>query len=135
MPKITTSGYDLLKPNEYVLEVTAAKPIVGEYGPQLRLDLVVVGGDADGMTMVDYCGRGEDGSIKDGSKAWTIFEACLGRQLTPNEALDTDDLVGKRFQARVAVRSSGNGNRVEHGTVGPAGGMGGQAWEDISFDV
>ncbi len=125
MPKLMTSGYDALDPGVYVLEVISADLAVSEFGPQLRLDLKVVGGEADGATMVDYSARGEDGSIRVGSKAWSIFEACLGRRLQQNEALDTDDIVGRRFRARVAIRSSGNGCRVEHGTVGPVGGLGG----------
>jgi hypothetical protein len=49
------------------------------YGPQIALKLKVMGGEHDGHTFTDYANRDEDtGQIKQGSKAWSIFEACLG---------------------------------------------------------
>src|SRR5829696_6367323 len=57
--------------------------------------------------------------VEAGTKAWDIFEACLNTRLSPDEELDTDDLVGKRFHAMVSVKKTGKGNRTEHGTIGP----------------
>jgi hypothetical protein len=57
--------------------------------------------------------------VKVGTKAWDIFEACLNTRLSPDEELDTDDLLGKRFHAMVSVKKTGKGNRTEHGTIGP----------------
>jgi hypothetical protein len=48
-----------------------------------------------------------------------FFQACLNQQLAPDEELDTDDLIGKRFEAMVSVKKTGKGNRTEHGTIGP----------------
>ncbi len=57
--------------------------------------------------------------MKVGTKAWDVFEACLDAPLSPDVELDTEDLIGKRFQAIVSVKKTGKGNRTEHGTIGP----------------
>src|SRR3712207_8075378 len=46
------------------------------------------------------------------SKAWDIFEACLDTRLTPDEELDTEDLIGRRFHAMVSLKKTGKGNRT-----------------------
>jgi hypothetical protein len=118
MAKLTAQGHKLLDPGQYVLEVVEAEPI-DRYGPQLKLRLRVAQGMREGFEFVDYSRRGTENGIKVGTKAWDIFEACLDRHLVPDEELDTDELIGKRFQAMVAVKKSGKGNRTEHGTIGP----------------
>jgi hypothetical protein len=118
MAKLTAQGYDLLEPGHYALEVVEAEP-VNEYGPQLKLRLRVAEGEHKGFEFVDYPNRGAEDGVKVGTKAWDIFEACLNRRLSPDEELDTDDLVGKRFHAMVSAKNTGKGNRTEHGTIGP----------------
>jgi hypothetical protein len=118
MAKLTAQGHELLDPGRYVLEVVEAEP-VDEYGPQLKLRLRVAEGEREGFEFVDYPNRGADDGVKVGTKAWDIFEACLNTRLSPEEELDTDDLVGKRFHAMVSVKKTGKGNRTEHGTIGP----------------
>ena len=56
--------------------------------------------------------------MKVGTKAWDIFEACLNRRLAPDEELDTENLIRKRFEAMVVAKKTGKGNRTEHGTIG-----------------
>jgi hypothetical protein len=118
MSKLSTHGYELLNPGRYVLEVLEAEPI-NEFGPQLRLRLRVAEGEHKGFEFVDYPNRGIEDGLKVGTKAWDIFEACLSKRLSPDEELDTDDLIGKRFEAMVSVKKTGKGNRTEHGTIGP----------------
>ena len=118
MAKLTAQGYELLPPGHYVLEIVEAEP-VDEYGPQLKLRLRVAEGEYEGFEFIDYPNRGAEDGVKVGTKAWDIFEACLNTRLAPDEELDTDDLVGKRFQAMVSVKKTGKGNRTEHGTIGP----------------
>jgi hypothetical protein len=118
MAKLTTQGYELLDPGRYVLEVVEAEA-VNDYDPQLKLRLRVAEGAHKGFEFMDYPNRGAENGVKVGTKAWDIFEACLNTRLSPNEELDTDDLVGKWFQAMVAVKKTGKGNRTEHGTIGP----------------
>ena len=107
-----------MDPGRYVLEVVEAEP-VDEYGPQLRLRLRVAEGEHEGFEFVDYPNRGAENGVKVSTKAWDVFQACLNTHLAPDEELDTDDLIGKRFQAMVSVKKTGKGNRTEHGTIGP----------------
>jgi hypothetical protein len=116
--KLSAQGYELLNPGQYVLEVMEAEP-VNEYGPQLKLRLRVAEGENEGFEFVDYPNRGAEDGVKIGTKAWDIFQACLDTSLSPDEELDTDDLIGKRFQALVSVKKTGKGNRTEHGSIGP----------------
>ena len=118
MAKLTAQGYELLDTGRYVLEVVEAEP-VNEYGPQLKLKLRVAEGEYEGFAFVDYPNRGADDGVKVGTKAWDIFEACLNQRLAPDEELDTDDLIGRKFEAMVSVKKTGKGNRTEHGTIGP----------------
>jgi hypothetical protein len=90
------------------------------YGPQIYLKLKVVGGEHDGHTFNDYASRDEDtGQIKQGSKAWTVFEACLSRDFHKQPGVSLESLVGKQFVAQVAQTRTGSRNKVEFGTVGP----------------
>ena len=118
MAKLMAQGYELLDPGRYVLEVLEAEA-VNEYGPQLKLKLRVTEGEHEGFEFTDYPNRGAENGVKVGTKAWDVFEACLNTQLAEDESLDTDDLVGKKFEAMVSVKKTGKGNRTEHGTLGP----------------
>ena len=90
------------------------------YGPQLYLKLKVLGGEHDGHTFNDYCSRDEDtGQVKQGSKAWSIFEACLGRDFHKRSGVSLESLVGKQFVAQVTQTRTGSRNKVEFGTIGP----------------
>ena len=118
MAKLRAQGYELLPPGRYVLEVVEAEA-VNEYGPQLKLRLRVAEGEHEGFEFTDYPNRGAEDGLKVGTKAWDIFEACLNARLAPDEELDTEDLIGKRFEAMVVTKKTGKGNRTEHGTIGP----------------
>jgi hypothetical protein len=101
------------------LEVLAADT-ADTYGPQIGLKLKVVGGEYEGHTFMDYANRDEDtGQIKQGSKAWSIFEACLGRDFHKRPGISLEILVGKQFMGQVTQTRTGSRNKVEHGTVGP----------------
>jgi hypothetical protein len=117
MTKLATQGYELLDPSRYVLQVVEAEP-VDDFGPQLRLRLRIDEGEHKGFEFVDYPNRGVKDGVKISTKAWDIFEACLNKRLSPDEELDTDDLIGKRLEAMVSVKKTGKGNRTEHGTIG-----------------
>jgi hypothetical protein len=101
------------------LEVLAAEK-AETYGLQIALKLKVVGGEHDGHTFMDYANRDEDtGRIKQGSKAWTIFEACMGRDFHKKPGVSLESLVGKQFVAQVTQTRTGSRNKVEFGTIGP----------------
>ena len=90
------------------------------YGPQMYLKLKVVGGEHDGHTFNDYSSRDEDtGQIKQGSKAWSIFEACLGRDFYKQPGVSLNSLVGKQFMGQVTQTKTASRNKVEFGTIGP----------------
>jgi hypothetical protein len=90
------------------------------YGPQIGLKLKVIGGEHDGHAFMDYANRDEDtGQVKQGSKAWSIFEACLGRGFHKRHGISLESLLGKQFMAQVTQTRTGSRNKVEHGTVGP----------------
>jgi hypothetical protein len=101
------------------LEVLAAEK-AETYGLQIALKLKLMGGAHDGHTFIDYANRDEDtGQIKQGSKAWSIFEACLGHDFYKRPGVSLDSLVGKQFIAQVTQTRTGSRNKVEFGTVGP----------------
>jgi hypothetical protein len=90
------------------------------YGPQIGLKLKVLGGEHEGHTFTDYANRDEDtGQVKQGSKAWSIFEACLGRDFHKRPDVSLESLIGKQFMGQVTQTRTGSRNKVEHGTVGP----------------
>ena len=90
------------------------------YGPQIYLKLKVVGGEHDGHVFNDYSSRDEDtGQVKQGSKAWSIFEACLGRDFYKKPGVSLASLVNKQFIAQVTQTKTASRNKVEFGTVGP----------------
>jgi hypothetical protein len=100
------------------LEVIAADK-ADTYGPQIYLKLKVVGGEHDGHQFNDYSNRDEDtGQIKQGSKAWSIFEACLGQDFHKKPGVSLESLVGKQFIGQITQTRTGSRNKVEHGTVG-----------------
>jgi hypothetical protein len=112
-PKVT------LEPGNQRLEVISVEK-TETYGPQLAIKLRVVGGEHGDYTFTDYANRDEDtGRINQGSKAWTIYEACLGKDFH-EKIKGLDAVVGKEFMARVETTKTGSRNKVEHGTVGPA---------------
>ena len=101
------------------LEVLSAET-ADTYGPQIGLKLKVVGGEHEGHTFMDYANRDEDtGQVKQGSKAWSIFEACLGQDFHKRHGISLESLVGKHFVGQVTQTRTGSRNKVEHGTVGP----------------
>lgn len=101
------------------LEVMAADK-TDTYGPQIYLKLKIMGGEHDGHQFNDYANCDEDtGQVKQGSKAWSIFEACLGQDFHKRQGVSLESLVGKQFIGQVTQTRTGSRNKVEHGTVGP----------------
>jgi hypothetical protein len=119
MAEIGFAPKEIIPQRVYRLEIVAADT-ADTYGPQIGLKLKVAGGEHDGHTFMDYANRDEDtGQIKQGSKAWSIFEACLGRDFYKRPGVSLESLVGTQFVAQVTETRTGSRNKVEHGTVGP----------------
>jgi hypothetical protein len=109
---------EIIEPAHRKVEVLSAE-IAEQYGPQLALKLKVVGGEHDSYTFTDYPNRDENtGAVKQGSKAWDIFVACLGPDFH-KRGKGLEDLVGKQFMAQVSKTKTGSRNKLEHGTIGP----------------
>jgi hypothetical protein len=119
MTEIGFAPKEVIPQGVHRLEVLAADKAEA-YGLQIALKLKIVGGEHDGHTFTDYANRDEDtGQIKQGSKAWSIFEACLGRNFHKRPGVSLESLVGKQFVAQVTQTRTGSRNKVEFGTIGP----------------
>ena len=119
MTEIGFAPKEMIEPQMCRLEVLAADRAEA-YGLQISLKLKIVGGEHDGHSFTDYANRDEDtGQIKQGSKAWSVFEACLGANFHNRPGVGLKDLVGKQFVAKVTQTRTGSRNKVEFGTIGP----------------
>ncbi len=119
MTEIGFAPKELIEPQVCRLEVLDADK-ADTYGPQIYLKLKVVDGQHDGHQFNDYASRDEDsGQVRQGTKAWSIFEACLGRDFHKHPGVSLKSLVGKQFVAQVAQTRTGSRNKVEFGTIGP----------------
>jgi hypothetical protein len=119
MTEIGFAAKEVIAPQVCRLEVLDADT-ADTYGPQIYLKLKVVSGEHGGHTFNDYANRDENtGQVKQGSKAWSIFEACLGRDFHKQPGVSLESLVGKQFVAQVTQTRTGSRNKVEFGTIGP----------------
>jgi hypothetical protein len=119
MTEIGFAPKEVIPPQVCRLEILAADK-AETYGLQIGLKLKVVSGEHDGHTFTDYANRDEDtGQIKQGSKGWSIFEACLGRDFHKQPGVALNSLVGNQFIAQVTQTRTGSRNKVEFGTIGP----------------
>lgn len=119
MTSIDFAPKELIPPGVRRLEILD-DDTADTYGPQIYLKMKVVGGKHDGYTFNDYANCDEDtGQVKQGSKAWAIFEACLGPDFYKRPGVSLESLIGKQFMARVTQTKTGSRNKIEHGTIGP----------------
>ena len=119
---------EVIQPRYHQLEVLSVEKNE-TYGPQVSFKVKVVGGEHDGFTLIDYATRDENtGQIKQGTKAWSIYEACLGTGFH-KKIRSLDDIVGRQFVAKVEQTKTGSRNKIEFGTAGPVppGGFGDNA--------
>jgi hypothetical protein len=118
MSEVQFMEKELVEPGNQRLEVLSVEK-TDTYGPQVAFKLKVVGGEHDGYTFTDYATRDEDtGNINQGTKAWSIFEACLGVGFA-KKIKRLQDIEGRRFMAKVDQTRTGSRNKVEFGTIGP----------------
>jgi hypothetical protein len=118
MTEIGFAPKEIIEPQVCRLEVLAADKAEA-YGLQVGLKLKIVGGEHDGHSFTDYANRDEDtGQIRQGSKAWSVFEACLGADFDKRPGVGLKDLVGKQFVAKVTQTRTGSRNKIEFGAIG-----------------
>ena len=109
---------EIIPPAYQQLEVLSVEN-TETYGPQAAFKYKVIGGKYDGYTFIDYAARDENtGQIKQGTKAWSIYEACLGVGFH-EKIKSLDDIVGKQLVAKVEQTKTGSRNKIEFGTAGP----------------
>lgn len=120
-----TTGFapkEVIESGHHKLEVLSAET-ADTYGPQLAFKLKIVGGERDSYQFIDYANRDEDTEeVKQGGKAWSIFESALGRGFHKNVSSLEDALAkleGRQFMAQITQTRTGSRNKIEHGTVGP----------------
>ena len=117
---------EIIPPGYQQLEILSVEN-TEQYGPQVAFKNKVIGGKYDGYIFVDYASRDEDtGQIKQGTKAWGTYEACLGPDFH-KKIKGMDAIVGKQYVAKVEQTKTGSRNKIEFGTAGPvlAGGFDG----------
>jgi hypothetical protein len=101
------------------MEIVSAE-LNDTYGPQLAVKLKVLSGEHEGFTFMDYSSRDEDtGNIRQGTKAWSIFQAALGVGFHEDGDVDEEDLVGEKIMGRITQTKTGSRNKLEFGTIGP----------------
>lgn len=139
MGKLPTQSFTLLRDGQYVLEIkNVSEPERGEYQgePTMQVtatlevvDVLTSGNEKMTDEATEAAGHTYDewwtldpktGAVKQNSKLWQIYEAATGMKLDTDDEIDTDDMVGKRFQAMVVVNKPGTRNRTEHDTYGKA---------------
>lgn len=138
MAKIGTQTYPLLEEGRYRLRIKGIddpkeSEYQGEAQLQCRAELEVVepidghdtmsdGGNAIGFVYEEYWGLDPNTrKLPKNGKFWLIYEAATGMKLDIDDEIDTDDLKGKEFEARVVVNGPGTRNRTEHETFKKAG--------------
>ncbi len=108
-----------------IVEVLNSEQVFGNYGPQLALKVAVKGGRYAGFEFMDWSKLARDPKTNEvfielGTKAAEIFEAAYGEDYDPEMEHNPEDLVGKRFMARVGLSGKKQDrNRLEYGTIGP----------------
>jgi hypothetical protein len=109
-----------------IVEVLDAEQVFGNFGPQLAIKVVVKGGRYAGFEFMDWSKLSRDPKTNEvyvelGTKASEVFEAAFSEDYDPDMEHNPDDLVGKRFMARVGLAGKKQDrNRLEYGTIGPA---------------
>ena len=117
MTDIGFAPREVIAPQECRLKVQAAYA-VETYGPQLAFELEVLSGEHAGHVFPDYADRDKhSGQVVQGTKAWSLFEACLGKGFHERRGITLESLIGEQFAAWVTQTSTGSRNKLEVGTI------------------
>jgi hypothetical protein len=116
-----------------IVEIIEAEQVSGNFGPQLRVKLVVRGGKYSGFEFQDWSKLAKDPKTGEiyyelGTKVEEIFAAAFGEEYIFGEDYAFEDLVGKRLMCRVGLSGKNlDRNKLEFGTIGPDPNAGGEA--------
>jgi hypothetical protein len=115
---------ELLPEGFYTLEIVEAKKVQGEYQEEPTNDLLtrvkVADGDHAGAEFSDYAKLSDKGGVKENSKALQIIEAAMDTKMEDLGRFEPEDLVGRRFMARVGTSKNGKRNIIVYDAIGPA---------------
>jgi len=106
------------------VRIKNAEEVSGQFGPQVRLDLVVIDGPYQGFEFPDWLKLNVDEEtgepyVKEGGKAWEVLVAVLGEQ-DAEEPLEASELKGLTLTARASLRGKAKRNNgLEFGSIGP----------------
>ena len=106
------------------VRIKEAEQVVGQFGPQIRLDLVVFDGEHAGYEFPDWLKLHVDEEtdevfIKEGGKGWEVLVATLGEE-GAMEFEDASELKGEALTGRASLRGKAKKNNgLEFGSIGP----------------
>ena len=106
------------------VRIKNAEQVSGQFGPQIKLDLVVTDGQHTGYEFNDWLKLHEDEEtgevyVKEGGKAWEVLAAVLG-EAGAEEFEEASELEGSVFTARTSLRGKAKRNNgLEFGSIGP----------------
>lgn len=111
--KIEQKSYELLPVGDYKAVITNVQNDEGMFGPQLRVDFLVEGGDYEGSQLVGWCSA----TFSPRSKLYSWTKAAFGgTEIPPTYAFNSDDVIGRRVVLTVIIRTKDDGtefNRIE----------------------
>lgn len=117
----TESNYVTLPTGEYLVQITDYASETGNFGPQWKWSLEVVAPKSHaGNTKFFWTSEKLTGGKKP-SNLWKLVSAAFGREPGKNEAVDIDDLIGRRCIAVIVAepRDDGDGERNRTSALKP----------------
>jgi len=106
----TKAEYEVMPTNDYLVQITDIEETAGNYGPQFQFTLEVVKPERyAGKTRKYWCSQKLTAGSKK-SKLWSLVEAAYNRPLEIGEAVDSDNLQGRRMIATIVVETGDDGS-------------------------
>lgn len=111
--RIPQTRNEVLPVGEYIAKITSVVADESQYGPQLKFQYALVGGDHEGVTLLGWTSQ----SFNPKSKLFAVVKAVFGgREIPATYELDTDSLIGKQVALVVVSKVKDDGsefNRID----------------------
>jgi hypothetical protein len=110
---IKQTRFQLLPIGEYTAKITDIDADDGKFGPQVRFEFEIQGGDYSGQTLLAWASA----TFSPRSKLYAWTRAALGSDILPDYDFNSDDLLGRMVMVTVVIRPNDDGaefNRVEN---------------------
>lgn len=111
--QIKQTHYELLPVGEYVAKISAIEADDGKFGPQVKFEFEIQGGNYAGQTLLSWASA----KFSPRSKLYGWSRAALGGDILPDYDFNSDDLLGRPVMVTVVIRPNDEGaefNRVEN---------------------